>query len=466
MKNRVLTLLGMILAMGGCSLAPNYVRPAAPIPSAWPAEAAPQGGAPSAAGAVELPWREFFTEPRLRSVIELALANNRDLRVSALNVEKAQALYRIQRSDLFPTVNAVLGGEKYRLPEKMSPTGEAQTVSQYSVNLGVTAWELDFFGRIHSLKTSALNQYLATEQARRAAQISLVAAVAQQYLALAADTENLKLSQATMAAQKSSYDLILIRRDSGMGTDLELSQAGSQVEAARADLARYRGLVAADKHALDLLAGTTVPPDMTPDGLGAVTQMIDLPGGVPSGVLLSRPDILMSEFQLQAANANIGAARAAFFPRIALTTGAGFLSNELSVLFDSGSRTWNFAPQVSLPIFDAGRRKARLKGAVVDRDISIAQYEKAIQSAFREVSDALTLRRTLVDQLDAQQSLVNSLGDSFRLSEERYRAGIDGYLGVLVAQRALYAGQQGLVQVRLARQVNLVNLYKVLGGGL
>jgi len=459
-------LVGIVFMMGGCTMAPKYNRPGLPVPGSWPQSAAAKPGAPEAPAAEEIAWREFFTDPHLQSVIELAIANNRDLRIAALNVQKAQALYGIQRSELYPGVGVQADGQKYRLPEQMAVEGAAEIIEQYSVNFGTASWELDFFGRIRSLKKKALNQYFATDQARLAAQISLVAAVAQSYLNLAADRENLELAQATLETQRTSYNLILGSRDAGIASDLDLRQAQSLVDAARVDAARYTGLVALDENALDLLVGAPVPLDMLPQGLSEVEELKDMSAGLSSEVLLRRPDIMAAEYQLRGANANIGAARAAFFPRISLTAGIGTMSPELSGLFESGTHTWSFAPQIVAPLFAGGSLRANLNVSKVDRDIAVARYEKAIQTAFREVSDALVLRATLVDQQDAQQSLVTALDESYRLSEARYKAGLDGYLGVLVTQRSLNAAEQGLVATRLARQANEVALYKVLGGGV
>jgi multidrug efflux system outer membrane protein len=311
-----------------------------------------------------------------------------------------------------------------------------------------------------------LQQYLATEQARDAAQISLVAAVANTYLTLAADRENLRLAQATLDDQKASYDLIQRSRDAGIASDLDLREAQTQVEAARVDIAQFSGLVATDQNALNLLVGTTVKDDLLPRSLDSDETLKDVSAGLPSDVLLRRPDILSAEHQLKAAYANIGAARAAFFPQITLTGGGGLMTSHLADLFSGDSKTWSFAPQAVVPIFDAGMRRANLKATKVDRDIAVAGYEKAIQSAFREVSDSLALRTRLMEQQQAQQALVGALSETYRLSDARYKAGIDSYLSVLVAQRSLYSAQQGLVSVRRARMTNLVTLYKVLGGGM
>jgi multidrug efflux system outer membrane protein len=442
---------------------PKYARPEPPVPPAW-AESVPPPASGPGLSAAQTRWQEFFTDRRLAGVIELALANNRDLRVAALTVEKVQAYYRIQRSELFPTVGALATGEKFRIPEETND-GVAKTTTTYSVNLGTTAWELDLFGRIRSLKAAALEQYLATEQARRAGQIALVAAVASDWLALAADTESRELARATLEAQQASLELLQRSRDAGIASDLEVSQAKTQVETARAALAAFEGRIAVDRHTLELLAGTTVPPDLLPARLGDVSEAKLLSPGLPSDVLLGRPDILGAEYRLKAANANIGAARAAFFPRISLTVAVGTMSNELSGLFGSGTGTWTFVPQIVAPLFTGGFNKANLDAAKVDRAIAVAQYEKAIQGAFAEVSDGLALRTTLVAQREAQQALVDALADTYRLSEARFKAGIDSYLAVLVSQRSLFAGQQVLINVRFAEQANLVTLYKVLGGG-
>jgi multidrug efflux system outer membrane protein len=410
-------------------------------------------------------WQEFFTDQRLQSVIELALANNRDLRVATLNIERVQALYQIQRAQLYPTISASVSAEGYRVPRTVSGAADNETVAQITIGLGTASWELDFFGRIRSLRSAALEQYLATEQARTAAQISLIAAVANTYLVLASDHENLKLAQVTLDAQQSSYDLILRSRDLGISSDLDLEQAKSQVDVARVDIARYSGQIALGENALNLLVGAPVAAGLLSDDLAKAGAVKDIEAGLPSDVLLRRPDILAAEHQLMAYSANIGAARAAFFPRISLTAAVGVISNDLTNLFKPAAGTWDVAPQAILPIFDYGARKANYRVAEVDRDMAIATYERAIQGAFREVSDSLSLRTTLVAQQDALQSLVNSLEETYRLSETRYKAGMDSYLSVLVAQRSMYAAQQRLVEIRLARLSNLVTLYKVLGGG-
>ena len=458
--------LAASLTLAGCTLIPKYSRPEPPVPSSFTDTQVTPAQAPTTTAAAQIRWQEFFADQHLRSVIERALANNRDLRVAALNVQKVQALYRIQRSELSPSAGVMASGEKYRVPEKINSDGKASIVEDYSVNLGVLSWEVDLFGRLRSLKAAALEQYLATKEAHRAAQSVLIAGVAESYLALAADQEGLDLARATLTAYRTSLDLIQKTRDFGLASDLDVSQAQSQVEAARAAVANLTGQVAVDRSTLDLLAGSPVPPELLPGHLNGVTAVAPLQPGVPSEVLLGRPDILGAEHRLISANASIGAARAAFFPRITLTAGLGTMSPDLSGLFGSGTRTWSFTPQIIAPIFASGALKANLRVSQLDRDIALATYEKAIQVAFAEVSNALALRGTLVEQRQAQEALVSSLDDTRRLADARYKSGLDGYLGVLVAERSLFAGQQALIGVRLAEQANLVTLYKVLGGGV
>jgi multidrug efflux system outer membrane protein len=468
MIRKILPIAIAIFCIAACtSLAPDYIRPEAPVPAAWPGGPAykDSAGKPGDVPAADIAWRDFFVDERLQKVIDLALANNRDLRMAALNIEKTRALHRIQRAELFPAVNASGNGSEQRLPASVSGTGQSTTVYQYSVNLGFSSYELDFFGRIRSLKDRALEQYLATEQACRSTQISLVAEVANTYLTLAADRELLKLAQETLRSQEATYKLIQRRYEVGASSELDLRQAQTRMDAARVDIARYTGIVAGDENALTLLVGSPVPDGLLPTELGMVTAMKDISPGLPSEVLQRRPDILQAENQLKAVNANVGAARAAFFPRITLTTAIGTTSDQLTGLFKSGSDAWTFAPQITLPIFDAGRNRANIDAAKADREIFLAQYERAIQVAFREVADALAQRGTVGDQMAAQQSLMEATAESYRLSDVRYKNGIDSYLSVLDAQRSLYGAQQGLIAVRLSRLTNLVTLYKVLGGG-
>lgn len=445
-----------------CTMIPDYQRPVAPVPASFP-NAAP---AAAATPADAIAWRDYFDNAQLREVIALALANNRDLRVAALNIERARAQYRIQRADLFPAVGAAASQTAQRLPGDLTRSGEAETSRQYSATVGLSAYELDFFGRVRSLNAQALEQYLGTEEARRSAQISLVAEVANAWLTLAADHERLALARSTYETRQKSHDLTRRSFDAGAVSALDLHQAQTLMESARADAARYRSFVAQDENALALVVGAPVPAELLPARLtDSVSGMAELPAGVPSEVLTRRPDILQAERALRAANASIGAARAAFFPSISLTTSGGTASSTLGGLFGAGSGTWLFVPQIRIPIFEAGRLKANLDVAEVQRDINVAQYEKAIQSAFREVADALAERATLTEQLDARRALVEATAAGFRLSEARYKGGVDSYLGLLDAQRTLYSAELDLIGVRLSEAANRVALYKVLGGG-
>ena len=468
MKRFIMSIVVLSACLSGCTtLAPTYVRPKAPIPSSWPSGEAYRKDASVQNRVASVAWKDFFMDPKLQKLIALSLDNNRDLRVAALNIEKSRAQYQIQRSELFPAVNASATGSEQRTPAGVSSSGQGATVGQYTVGLGFSAYELDFFGRIRSLKKQALEQYLATVEARRSAQISLVAEIANDYLTLAADIERLKLARDTLASQQASYNLVRSSYDAGIATALALQQAQTTVDSARVDIALYIRQIAMDENALTLVIGASVPPDLMPTGLtSTITTLKSVPAGLPSNLLQRRPDIRQAEDLLKGANANIGAARAAFFPRISLSTSAGTTSDQLYGLFKPGSDAWSFAPQITLPIFDAGKNRANLKVAEVDRDIYVAQYEKAIQTAFREVADALAQHGTINDQLAAQRSLTAATANTYHLSEVRYEKGVDSFLTVLDSQRSLYSAQQNLITTRLARLTNMVTLYKVLGGGV
>ncbi len=459
-------LVGIVFFLGGCSLAPEYTQPEAPIPTQWPQGAAYKG-TKAMAGAPTVPalkWEDFFADKRLQEIIVMALNNNLDLRLAALNVERARALYGIQRAELFPAVNAAGAGIKQRVPADLSTTGESMTVEQYDVALGIASWEIDFFGRIRSLEDRALEEYLATEQARRSAQIALVAEVARAYLTLAADREYLKLSRSTLKTQQANYNFVKRRFELGLQNELELRQAQTRVDAARRDIPRFTQFAAQDQNALNLLAGSPVPLQLLPPDLSSVAPFKEISPGLSSETLLNRPDILAAEHQLKGAYAFIGAARAAFFPRISLTAALGTASADLSGLFKAGSGVWNFSPQVVMPIFDA-RVWAALRVSKADRKIALTQYEKVIQTAFREVADSLAVQGTINQQVSAQQSLVDATAETYRLSNKRYEKGIDNFLAVLVAQQSLYPQQKVLIGLHLARLSNQVRLYAVLGGG-
>jgi outer membrane protein, multidrug efflux system len=464
-KHFVLLLTGITCGLSGCTMAPKYTRPASPVPPQWPSGPAYAATVPTnAPPAQQLPWQEFFPDRNLQKLIAAALANNRDLRIAVLNVERARAMYGIRRAELLPTIDATASASGQRFPGGISGYNEPITFRQYSVNLGVASWEIDFFGRIRSLKDRALEEYLASEQASRSAQIVLVSSVADAYLSLAADRESLGLAQTTLEAQQNAYALVKRRHELGLTPELDLYRAQTQVDAAQGDIARFKQIVAQDENALTLLVGTPTPPELPSVLLNHVTPPADVSAGLPSEVLLQRPDVLQAESLLRAAYADIGAARAAFFPRISLTAAIGTASSDLSGLFKSGSQAWSYAPQIVMPVFDA-RTWSAFKASKVQQDIAVTEYEKAIQNAFREVADALAVRGTVGQQVAAQQSLVNAVAETYRLANSRYTLGIDSYLGVLDAQRSLYAAQQALVSLRLARLANQVRLYAVLGGG-
>jgi outer membrane protein, multidrug efflux system len=450
--------------LSACSLAPVYQRPDAPVASSFPAgePLRTQAGGVSA----DSGWREFFGDPRLQALIEAALANNRDLRTAALRIEEARAQYRIVAADVLPTVAGTASGSRARTSGAVSPTGASVVGSTYQVGLSLASFELDFFGRVRSLNDAALSQYLATEEARNAAHISLVAEVAKAYLSEQALAEQEALARRTLESRESAYKLAKQRFEVGASSALDLRQNEILVETARAALAtlvRQRGQAA---NALTLLVGR--PAGDLPQGLSLSSQQIvtDLPAGLPSDLLARRPDIRANELRLKAANANIGAARAAFFPRISLTAGLGTASADLSGLFDAGTRTWSFVPQLVLPIFDAGRNQANLSITEVRKSVAVADYEKSIQVAFREVADGLVARGAIDEQAEAQRRVVEAQRDRMRLAEQRYQNGIASSLDVLDAQRELFSAEQTLVQVRLLRLTNAVDLYRALGGGL
>lgn len=438
--------------IAGCSMTPTLERPAAPVPATFPGQPA----SVTASGPVQA-WESFITDARLRELVALALKNNRDLRVATLNIEQVRAQYQVRRADQVPTVNATVAGNR-------QPTASGDISSTYTAGLAMASWELDFFGRVASLKDAALAQFLASEEAQRAVQTSLVASVASSWLSLQTDEALLALTQRTLATREDSLRLTKLRFDNGAASALDLRQAESLTAAARATLAQQRRTIAQDLNALTLLVGQEVPANLLP-GAGDVAPFQPVPEGLPSELLTRRADIRQAEQQMVAANANIGAARAAFFPRISLTAGIGTVSTELSGLFKDGSWGFTLAPQALLPIFDMGRNQANLDAAKAARDIAIAQYEKSIQTAFREVADALAGRATLGDQLAAQEAQALAETDRFRLAELRYRNGVASYLDVLDAQRSLFATQQALAQTRLVQQQNQVALYKALGGG-
>ena len=468
-------MLSAALTLGACSMAPRYDRPTLPVPATTPeGPAYPASGAADAAAFAETPWTDFFIEPRLRDVIRLSLANNRDLRLALANVEQARAQYRVQRADILPTV-AASGGATYQKSPIGAIGGAAGGAGAmgsgrfdiYSAQVGVSAWEIDLFGRVRSLTDAAQHQFFAAQENRNAAQSALVAEVATAWLTMAADQERLRFARDTEVAFRQTLDLTTARFKAGVASELEVRQARTTYDQARSDIASLTTQIAQDQNALNLLAGTTLGADLLPTALSDEGVTMDrLRGDLPSDILLHRPDIAAAEQQLIAANANIGAARAAFFPNISLTAAFGTISLGLSNLFSSGSEQWSVAPSASLPIFDYGRNAGNLRYAKATRDAMIAQYEKTVQTAFREVSDALARRGTIDTQLEAQASLRDNALAAYRLSEARFSQGVDGFLTTLDSQRNYYAAEQSLVATRLVRETNAVEIYRAVGGGL
>jgi multidrug efflux system outer membrane protein len=457
MKSSRLILLTAAL-LTSCSFEPSLDKPGVEV---VPVSFSGNGNGSASA---TLEWRSFFTDPRLKKLVGNALENNRDLRVAALNVEQARAQYGISRSALFPSVDLSATGSRRRTPGSTVSGGTAVESRNYDVSVGVTSYELDLFGRVRSLNHAALERYFASDAARLGAQISLVAEVASQYFAERALLEQIALSEQTLQSVSQTYDLTKTRLDADDVSELDARSVEIQVQTAKANLAAYRRQLAVTHNALVFLTGASL--DGLPGGRGLDQGLVsDLRAGVPSDLLARRPDILESEHELRAANADIGAARAAFFPRITLTGGAGTASRSLGDLFQSGSGAWAFTPQISVPIFDGGFNQANLDATQVRKQIEVARYEKAIQNGFREVSDGLAARTGLNSQIAAYEGLVEAQQRRFDLANARYTQGVDSYFEVLDAHQELYAARQSLIQLRLARLTNAVGLYKALGGG-
>jgi multidrug efflux system outer membrane protein len=460
-RSRLSAMGASVLLLAGCaSMAPHYDRPASPVPAHF--RDAPVGGG-AAAPVASLDWQQIFLDRRLRKVIGLALDNNRDLRVAVLNIQKARAEYRIQRADLLPGVNA--GGSE--TAQRGVSAGASQVSRDFSVDVGLSGWELDLFGRVRSLKDQALETWLATAETRRSVRMSLIAEVAGDWLAVAADQQLLALARQTLESQRKTLELTERKHALGAVSGVDLASVRGSVESARADVASYGSALAQARNALELVVGAPLDDDLLPDpegGMSAVA-LAPLPADLSSDVLLERPDVLYAEHTLKAANADIGAARAAFFPTISLTTSVGRASDSLSSLFGAGGRTWSFVPNISVPIFQAGALQASLDAARISADVAVAEYEKAIQAAFSEVADALAVRAHVEEQLDAQRAYVDAVRRGHELAEVRFRNGLSSYLEALDAQRSLYGAQQDLIALRLQEASNRVTLYKALGGG-
>jgi multidrug efflux system outer membrane protein len=458
----IISALATLLA--GCTMVPKYERPPAPVSDVWPLQAH-QDLLATNANIADIPWNLFFDDPRLQQLISLSLEHNRDLRAAALRVEETRALYRIQRAELFPALDLGASAARQRTPSTVSITGDARTFTTYDVSVGA-AFELDLFGRIRSLKEEALQRFFASDANRRTVQIALISEVATQYLTFLQLQEAFRLAEQTLEAVQTSFNLNQRSFQAGVASELDLRTAEAQVQAAQVNLSTFHQLLSQAQNALVLLVGQPIP-DNLPPGKPLHQQRLlnDLPVGLPSDLLHRRPDILAAEHSLLAANANIGAARAAFFPRILLTGSGGTMSANLSDLFTGPSAAWSFAPQIAVPIFQGGRNRANLDAAQVRKQIEIANYERAIQVAFREVADALAVRAFVDEKVAAQQRLVQAQQRRFELTNARYRQGVDNYVEVLLAQQDLYAAQQNLLQFQAARLVNVVTLYRTLGGG-
>ena len=453
--------LAALLSLSACSsMAPDYERPAMPVQQSV-------GSVTSEAqDFTPMPWQQVFVDSRLQQVIEQAISNNRDLRVSLLNVEKAQAQYRIQSASLLPTVAATASQSNARTAVAGGASVQPQISHAGGLSVGFTSWELDLFGRVRSLKNEALESYLALAETGRSTRISLVAEVASNWLSVQAYERRLALAQDTLASQRKTLQLTQSKHEMGVASAVEVSQVQTSVESARADVASYSTALEQARHALDLVVGSPVEQGLLPSAEDAQTKvaLAALPQALSSTVLLRRPDVMAAEHSLKAANADIGAARAAFFPKVSLSASVGQGSNTLGNLFDTGTRTWSFVPSVSLPIFNAGSLKASLDVSEIQKNIEVAQYEKSIQSAFSEVADAMSMRRHMTEQMEAQQALVKASQTSYDLSNARWKNGVNSYLQTLDAQRSLYSARQSLITLQLSDAVNRVTLYKVLGG--
>lgn len=447
------------VALSACTMTPKYVRPDLPVASQWPVADSAEGQ-----NAGDLPWKQVFLDPRLQHVIDAALSNNRDLRIAILNIEKARASYLMTRSGLLPSVTGSLTETK---THGVGVTGSVATSDSYTATAGVSAYELDLFGKVRSQSQSAQETFLATAETRRATQISLVSETASAWFTLASDQDLLKLARETLKTREDDYALSKRKFELGAAAETDLRSLELLTEQARADVAQYEAQVQLDKDALNLLAGTQVAdadlPDSMPDDTAVLAQ---LPAGLPSDVLIRRPDVLSAEHSLKAADGDVGAARAAFFPTISLTGSTGSASDSLNGLFKAGTGTWTFVPSISVPIFRGGYNVANLKGANAAQQIAVATYEQTVQTAFKEVADALATRATIDTRLTALDKAANAADIALNLEKARYDKGIDSYLDLTTAERTAYSARQGLISIRLARASNLATLYAALGGGV
>lgn len=456
-KSSAIVLVLSILS-GACSLIPPLDPLQSPVSAKFPGNSAGQVSA-------DIAWQKFFTDARLRRLVQIALENNRDLRVAALNVEQSRAQYAISRGDLFPSISGSGSAERRRGLGAPGLSGSGIQSGSYELSVGLVSYELDLFGKVRSMNAKALQSYFATDAARVSAQITLVAEVANQYLTERAIQEQIVLAKQTLEGMDTAYDIMKKRFDVGTVSELELASMEIQRQTAKVDLATFQQQAAAVNNSLVFLAGGSLPNNL-PAGR-SLDQVLVAPvkAGLPSDLLQRRPDIREAEYQLRAANANIGVARAELFPSVTLTANGGTSSRQLSGLFANGSATWLFAPQVNIPIFQGGQGQAYVKSAKIGQDIAVANYEKAIQTGFREVSDSLAARSGLSERIAATENLVVAQQKRTDLAKARFEKGLDGYFEVLTATLDLFTARQSLIRLRLAREINSVNLYKALGGG-
>jgi outer membrane protein, multidrug efflux system len=469
MSKSIMPLIGLfLLAVAGCTLMPRYHRPATEISPAWP-QVPGYAPAPTNSGpgvTADIGWREFFRDARLQQLIGLALTNNPTLREAVLTVEQERALYKVQRNALIPTVAINANGQRQRTPNIYGGGGQAFTYSLYTVDLGVTSYELDLFGQVRSLKTQALETYFASESARKSAQIALVSQVAAAYLVECQAAEQLAVARETMEAAQRAYDLTQRSFRGGVLSQIDLDASATALQTSRQSVAAYEQQLAEARDDLVFLVGEPLPPNLSaPQPFDSRMCLADIPAGLPSDLLERRPDVLEAEHQLKAANANIGAARAAFFPTITLTGSGGSASTTLQSLFAPGSQTWEISPQINWPIFASGTAWQELKAVRAQERIDVANYQGAVQTAFREVADALAVRATVQTQLEANQSLVQADDQTYRLTQAGQRSGVNSALDVLAAQQTLNAARQNLIQSEYSRLTSLINLYQALGGG-
>ena len=462
-KMKLISVMTLSALLSACSMIPDYQRPANPV------MLENSESIINASLAADTGWQEFYQDKQLQQLIALSLENNRNLRATVLQVEQLRAQYKIQRAELLPPMDATASATRQRIPGSLDTTGLAGNgiYEEYQIGVGVSAWEIDFFGRIDSLQQAALEQFLATDASRKSIQLTLVSEVADAWFSWQATTAQLEFSRSTREAREESYELINKRFESGLASELALRQAETALHEARIAESRYQQQANQNFTALELLVGQTLNRQQWQPAWGEDAPTLqDLPVNLSSEVLLARPDVMAAEHQIKAANANIGAARAAFFPRISLTAAVGIGGSTPSDLNSMGNRTWQISPQLSLPLLDWGVNDANLDVAELQKDINIARYQETIQQAFKEVLDEMQARETLDAQFTAQQDLTEATGRSLELAEIRYDAGVDSYLEVLDAQRSHIDAQLAQIDTQLARLRNQLTLYKALGGGL